>query len=106
MDMLKLAKRFALLKGTKVITAPGGYRIAENDDAITFVLESGPKLHFTREQLENEISQLEHQAEKTFLDLSDGVDAGEASTAGRALAKAPRKKKNAGEASTATPPEG
>jgi len=55
---LQQAKRYATLKKTKVIEAPGGYKVQE-DGSITFVLESGPKLNMTEKELNKAISEME-----------------------------------------------
>jgi len=51
--MLELAQEYANLLGTQVIA-----HAFKDDGSITFVLESGPKLNMTEEQLREEIAKL------------------------------------------------
>lgn len=55
---LAQAKRYAALKRTKIFETEGGYRI-NDDGSISFVLQSGPKLTFTEEELSKEIAAME-----------------------------------------------
>lgn len=59
---LKQAQRYAQLKGSKVIE--GAYHISDDEDSITFVMASGPKLTFTETELEKEIKIMEKELEK------------------------------------------
>jgi hypothetical protein len=52
---LNQAQRFAQLKKTKVIA----HKVADDHQSITFVLESGPKLTMTGEELSKEIATME-----------------------------------------------
>lgn len=90
---LQQAKRYAALKRTKVIEAPGGYRLHE--DSITFVLESGPKLTFTGDELAKEITAMEKALarERAILEI-DSADEPKKATpkpiVGAGLVPAPR----------------
>ena len=83
-DLLSLAARYAKFKGTRIIK--GAYKIHDEDGTIVFVLESGPKLRMTEAEMNTALVTVGVKAGK--IDLSDGVDAGEASLAGKALNKA------------------
>lgn len=51
----KLAKLYATLKGTTVIAS------SDHGETITFVLESGPKLTKTEDELNTEIAQMQRE---------------------------------------------
>ena len=67
---LQQAQRFAQLKKTKVIDAPGGHKISDDHQSITFVMESGPKLTMTGEELTKEIATME----KAILAIDSGSE--------------------------------
>lgn len=85
---LQQAQQYARLKGTRVIK--DAYKVSPDHQSITFVLESGPKLTFTGEELNTEIERLTAVRARQ-IDITDGVDEGEASAAGATLARSPRK---------------
>lgn len=89
---LQKARQYATLRRTKVIDAPGGHRISEDQLSITFVMESGHKLTMTGPELDQAIEELKTKARATNIDTSDGVDADEASAAGSALQKRKKSK--------------
>ena len=90
-SLLSLATRYAKFKGTRIIE--GAYKIHDEDGTIVFVLESGPKLLMTKAEMSQAIDAVVQSKPKAgVVDLSDGVDAGEASLAGKALNKARKEK--------------
>ena len=90
-SLLSLATRYAKFKGTRIIE--GAYKIRD-DGTITFVLESGPKLCMTEAEMNTALAEVESKAEPKAgkINLSDGVNAGEASLAGKTLNKARKEK--------------
>jgi len=90
-NLFSLATRYARFKGTRIIE--GAYKIHDEDGTIVFVLESGPKLRMTEAEMSQAIDAVVQSKPKAgVVDLSDGVDAGEASLAGKALNKARKEK--------------
>jgi len=90
-NLFSLATKYARLKGTRIIE--GAYKIHDEDGTIVFVLESGPKLRMTGAEMSQAIDAVVQSKPKAGkIDLSDGVDAGEASLAGKALNKARKEK--------------
>lgn len=82
---LQKAKKYAALKGTKVIEAPGGYKIADDHKSIVFVVEAGQKLSFTDEELDREIEKLESKAAKAA--AIQAINAGEEEPAAKPKGK-------------------
>lgn len=72
---LSQAQRYAQLKKTKVIAAPGGHKISDDHQSITFVMESGPKLTMTGEELATEIATMEKAIAREQAILA--IDSGE-----------------------------
>jgi len=89
-NLFSLATRYARFKGTRIIE--GAYKIHDEDGTIVFVLESGPKLRMTEAEMSQAIDAVVSKPKAGVVDLSDGVDAGEASLAGKALNKARKEK--------------
>jgi len=101
MDALKLARAYAKAKGTTVLDYKD-----HGDGTFTVILESGPKLRLNEADVKKVVSEVElakavaeakeaaadevlaGRSKAGKIDLSDGVDAGEASLAGKTLNKA------------------
>ena len=105
MDALKLARAYAKAKGTTVLDYKD-----HGDGTFTVILESGPKLRLNKADVERVVSEVElakeiaeakevaanevlaGKAKTGRINLSDGVDANEASLAGKTLNKARKEK--------------
>jgi hypothetical protein len=95
--MKKQAEEYAQLKGTKVLAS----KMAPDGQSITFVLESGPKLTMSAEQLETELEALQktRKVSEPFQYIEDAVKAEKPETA------AERRKRLKAEAAAKTPAE-